>query len=213
MSPLPRDCITFCGVFRNEAPRIRHLLDIVSKLCKELVIVVQESEDATEQICQEYTDNVFSHPAQSPEESKDFIMDRVQTPWTLWFDGDEIPSLELIEYIKMFNPQNVGNYDGIKFPRVNYVDGLVVTGGQGEDKQFRMVRKDVRWRTEVQRRIHINPLVHNPLEVDIPLYHHRTLEKVKRQTERWNELQPELSNICNEYVSKVEEELCQKKQK
>jgi len=203
--------LTFCGVFRNEAPRVRHVLDIVSKLCTELVIVVQESEDATEQICREYTDNVFAHPPQSPEESKDFILEKVQTPWTLWFDADEIPSLELIRYIETFNPKNVEGYDGLAFPRVNYVDGLIVTGGQGKNApQFRMLRKDVRWKPELQGgRIHIHPLVYHRLDVNKPLYHIRTLEKVKKQTERWNELQPGLAEVCNKYVEEVEKELCQ----
>ncbi len=198
--------LTFCGVFRNEQDRIRYVLDIGKALCKDMVIVVQESSDNTLKICKEYTQTVIERPSESPEESKDYIMENVKTPWTFWLDADEMPSVELIDYLSYFSPP--GEYDGIKFPRINYINGLRIEANQGEDEQYRLMANSVRWKPLVQgRRIHIHPIIQQTLSLGFPLYHHRTLEKIERQTKRWNELEKSTVGVCNDYVKKVKEEL------
>ncbi|MEM4267007.1 MAG: hypothetical protein QW404_03050, partial [Candidatus Nanoarchaeia archaeon] len=73
--------LSFNGVFRNEAVRVRGILDQIKYICakSKIFIVVQESQDHTLKICKEYTDNVFEMPAQSPEECRDFLADKVKT--------------------------------------------------------------------------------------------------------------------------------------
>ena len=206
--------ITFCAVFRNEAQRVRMVMDLAKSLFRQVVIVVQQSDDDTLKICTEYPAEIIERPAESPEESKDFIMHQVRTPWTFWLDADEFPSLETIEYLQTFDSYTLAGYDAVSFVRVNYIDGLIIEGGQGEDHQFRLIRSDVRWNPKAQgRRIHIHPLVKHSKHLSKVIYHHRSLEKVERQTERWNELESQTKGACDEYVKKVKEELAWKRLK
>lgn len=206
--------ITFCAIYRNEAGRIRYCLDLAKDVFTHIVIGVQKSEDDTLKICKEYADEVVERPEESPEESKDHIMAAVKTPWTFWLDADEYPSLSTIRQLEMIEIPDTIGYDAFSVIRINYVDGLEIEGGQGTDRQFRLIRSDVRWDTKKQgRRIHIHPIVVNPKQTNWTIYHHRTLQKIKNQTERWNQLESSTVTACNEYVKNVERELCQKRQK
>lgn len=203
--------ITFCAVYRNEAQRVRISLDFARSFFSNIILVVQNSEDGTLSICREYTGNIIERPSESPEESKDFIMEKVITPWTFWLDADEIPSQSVIRYLETFDPLLVLNHDAISFNRINYIDGYAIDGGQGNDVQFRMMRKDVRWKTKERgKRIHIHPIVDYPLKIERDIYHHRTLEKVEKLTERWNNLEPQTKGVCDQYLKKVKEELAWK---
>jgi hypothetical protein len=204
--------ITFCAVLRNEAQRCRYVLDLATELFSHIVIAVQDGDDETLQICQEYPAELIRRPAESPEESKDYIMAEVKTQWTFWLDADEFPSLDLIKYLDTFYSDTLVGYDAMSFLRINYIDGLIIEGGQGEDRQFRLIRSDVRWNPKVQgRRIHIHPQIKYPLLSQKKIYHHRSFDKVKKQTQRWNELEESTRGACDQYVAKVEEELKWKK--
>lgn len=204
--------ITFCAVYKDEAPRIRYSLDLASKLFKNMIIVAQKSEDATLQICQEYTPNVIDRKIEPPEVSKDVIMGRLETQWMFYLDADEFPSLATIRMLEMITPSDLFGYDSVSFLRTNYIDGLIIEGGQGIDRQYRMLRKDVRWDCAKQGRLaHIHPLVKKTKMSDLVIYHHRTLDKIKAQTKVWNKYSPSTKTECDKYVKDVEEELCQKK--
>lgn len=202
------DFLTFCGVYRNEAVRIREVLEIGRYLCKDIRVAVQESEDKTLQICREYTESILERPSESPEESKDFLMEQVKTPWTFWLDADEVPSMELIHWIETLTPMTLAGYDSVRVPRVNYVNGIHVIAGQPDDKQYRLLSNSVRWNPVAQgQRIHIYPVVRATLDIPYPIFHHRTLEKIERQTQRWNDLEPKTAPMCNKYVEDVRKEL------
>jgi hypothetical protein len=176
-----------------------------------MIIAVQKSDDNTLKICKEYTSNIIERPSEGPEESKDFIMEQVKTPWTFWLDADEFPDLYTIRFLEQCNPALLFGYDSISFIRINYVNGIKIEGGQGIDRQYRLIRKDIRWRPDYQgKKIHIHPMIKLPRESSYIIYHHRTLEKIKTMTERWNELESKSIDECNQYVINVEKELCQK---
>lgn len=204
--------VTFCAVYRNEAQRVRHNLDFANQMFRRKIIVVQESDDDTLKICQEYPCEIILRPAESPEESKDYIMEKVETLWTFWLDADEVPSVSVIRLLDRFDPLLMGEDDAVSFVRINYIDGHIIQGGQGDDRQYRMLRKDVRWGVRGEKRnIHVHPKVTKPHATDRVIYHHRTLEKVIKQTERWNELCSETKGACDKYVEEVKKELWQKK--
>jgi hypothetical protein len=204
--------ITFCGVFRNEAQRVRYVLDIAKRICGNMVLVVQKSEDATRTICSEYTDNIIDRPPESPEISKDFIMEKCPTTWTFWLDADEIPSLELIDFVKNFDTIKYQDFDAIRFPRINYIEGYRIEANESEDEQYRMMKNSVRWNAVARGQIiHIHPAIKAPMFMDLPLFHHRSLEKIEKSTERWNELEPKTKPMCNAYLSKVKEHLSNSK--
>jgi len=187
-------------------------LDFANEMFSRKIIVVQESDDDTLKICQDYPAKIIQRPSESPEESKDYIMEQVETPWTFWLDADEVPSISTISFLEMFDPLLMEDKDAVSFRRINYIDGFTIVGGQENDRQFRMLRKDVRWKPKEQgRRIHIHPLVKNPYISQRCIFHHRTLEKVERQTERWNSLEPQTKDVCDKYVADVKKELCLKK--
>jgi hypothetical protein len=196
--------ITFCGVFRNEEQNLRRVLEIAKGLGLPIKVVVQQSEDNTVKIAKEYGE-VLERPSESPEESKDFLMEQIQTGWTWWLDADELPSIQMIDFVRGFDERAFNHVDGILFPRINYINGKHIEANEGgSDKQFRMMRSSIRWNAKAQgQRIHINPDVPRWILIDIPLYHHRTLEKVERMTKRWNELEPKTAKYCDEYLEKV----------
>lgn len=196
--------ITFCSVYRNEAQRLRYGLDIAKRICSSMMIVVQKSQDATKDICLEYTPNIIDRPPEPPEVSRDYVMEKVTTPWTFWLDGDEFPSLELIRFVESFNPEQYLGYDSIQVPRHNYIEGIRVEVNEGDDRQFRLLRNDVRWNAIQQgRTIHIFPMVNNSMFVDLPVFHHRSLEKVENMTNRWNDIEPKAKTVCDKYLSDV----------
>lgn len=202
--------MTFCAVLKDEAKVMRPILNLARDMGMLMCLAVQKSEDGTMQIAQEYTGNILVHPSQSPEESKDAIMETVTTDWTFWLDADEYPSLALINFVKDFNPSYF-HHDSIKFPRLNYIDGYHIEANQGKDEQYRVMRSSVRWMPKEQgRRIHIFPLVQNPMSLPYPIYHYRSLEKIRRQTERWNSLEPQTADACTKYLKDVEEALWKK---
>jgi hypothetical protein len=199
--------ITFCAVYRNEAPRIRYGLDLAASLFENMLIVVQPSDDATLKICQEYTPNVIERKIEPPEVSKDIIMRHLETPWMFYLDADEFPSLAVIRMLERIEPYELIGKDSVSFIRVNYVDGIIIEA-QGIDRQYRMLKKSVRWNCKQQGQlVHIHPLVKSVKESNLFIYHHRTFDKVKRQTEVWNNYEPKTKDACNQYVKDVEKEL------
>jgi hypothetical protein len=158
--------ITLCMVVRNESLVVRRVLDYLTPLFEDVIIGVQESEDKTLEICKEYA-TVIERPSESPEETRDIVMDQVITPWVLWLDADEFPSVSLMRWLEALDISTLTQYDSVSFIRVNYIDGFDIDGGQGTDRQFKMLKSNVRWNPKEQgRRIHIHPQVQRTLISD-----------------------------------------------
>jgi len=199
--------LSYIGIFKNEAKHMRYILDMVKPLVSEMILGVQPSDDDTLKIAREYTPNVFERPNEAPFYSKDFLASQVKTPWFCWFDADEILSISLYNYLAGLDFSQMGDFDGIRIRRINYIDGVVCNGGQEKDYQFMVLRKDIRWNPTPERAIHIWPKVANHFAIEFPVYHIRTLDKIKKRTEDWNKIQPDLKAVCEEYVTNVESEL------
>jgi hypothetical protein len=200
--------LTYIGVFKNEAKRVRVILDIMKPVCKDMIIVVQKSDDHTLKICQEYTDNVFEREPEAPFYSKDFAMSKVKTKWAVWFDADEIPSYQLINYLMTTDFSRLMEWEAIRVPRINYIDGIDCTRKEanpwGEyDYQFMILRSDVRWNPTPERAVHIWPKVQCHFGINYFVYHHRTLKKVENRTNDWDKIQPDLKDTCHKYVDDI----------
>ena len=198
--------LSYIGIFRNESRVMRYILDMVKFLCPELYLGVQPSDDDTLKIAREYTANVFERPPEAPFYSKDFLASQVKTDWFCWFDADEILSIPLFNYLQGLDFSQLSDYEGIRIPRINYIDGVACTGGQ-EDFQFMVLRKDIRWNPTPERAIHIWPGVSSHFTIQFPVYHIRSLNKIKQRTEDWNRIQPDLKEVCDGYVKNLEVEL------
>jgi hypothetical protein len=204
--------LSYIGVFKNEANRMRYILDMVKPLVTEMHLGVQPSDDDTLKIAREYTENVYELPAQAPFYSKDFLMSQVKTPWACWFDADEILSIPLYNYLSGLDFSLMGEYEAIRVPRINYINGVICEGGQEKDHQFMILRKDVRWNPTPERAIHIWPKVTQHFTIEFPVYHIRSLDKIVKRTKDWDVIQPDLTEVCHGYVDKVKEELNNYKQ-
>jgi len=199
--------LTYIGVFKNEAKRVRVILDAMKHVCKEMIIVVQKSDDHTLKICKEYTKNVFEREPEAPFYSKDFLMSKVKTKWAVWFDGDEIPSYQLINFLLTTDFSKLMDWQAIRVPRINYVDGIKCSGNQKEDYQFMILRNDVRWEPTPERAIHIYPKVQLHFAINCPVYHHRSLKKIENRTGDWDKIQPDLKEACHKYLDSVKSQV------
>jgi hypothetical protein len=174
---------------------------------------VQKSQDHTLKICREYTNNVFEREPEAPFYSKDFLISQVKTKWACWFDADEIPSYQLVNFLEATDFSKLMEWEAIRVPRINYVDGVLTEGGQtffwGDkcDHQFMILRNDVRWNPTPERSVHIWPTVQYHFAINYPVYHHRTFEKIVSRTKDWDRINPEMKKECNEYAFNVEEDI------
>jgi hypothetical protein len=199
--------LSYIGVFKNEAKVVRVVLDIMKPVCTEMYLGVQKSDDHTLKICREYTDNVFEREPEAPFYTKDFLMSQVKTEWACWFDADEIPSYQLVNYLRSTDLSKFTDYEAIRVPRINYVDGVICMGGQPVDYQFTILRKDVRWNPTPERAIHIWPKVTNHFTINYPVFHHRSLDKIANRTKDWDKIQPDLKEACHSYLENVKKEV------
>jgi hypothetical protein len=197
--------LSYIGAFKNEAKVVRTILDIMKPVCKEMYLGVQKSEDHTLKICQEYTKNVFEREPEAPNYTKDFLMSKVKTKWACWFDADEVPSYQLINYLMSTDFSKLMEWEAIRVPRINYIDGIDCTRKEanpwGEyDYQFMILRNDVRWNPTPERAIHIWPKVKLHFGINYFVYHYRSLEKIVKRTNDWDKIQPDLKNDCHSYL-------------
>ncbi|MCX5680661.1 MAG: glycosyltransferase family 2 protein [Candidatus Omnitrophica bacterium] len=89
-------------VVKNEEKRIRRCLESV-RWADEIVVVDQSSDDATVNICREYTDKVFSVPPKNfCEPDRQTAVSKVKNDWILYVDADEVVSPELKSEIISF---------------------------------------------------------------------------------------------------------------
>ena len=199
--------LSYIGIFKNEANKVRYILDMVKFLCPTLYLGVQPSEDDTLKICSEYTTNIFERPNEAPFYSKDFLASQVKTDWFCWFDADEIPSIPLFNYLNSLDFNKISEFEGIQIPRTNYINGVECSGGQINDYQFMVLRKEIRWNPTPERAIHIWPKLTKHFRINYPVYHIRTLDKIERRTQDWNRIQPNLKEVCESYVTNIKSEL------
>ena len=200
--------LSYIGAFKNEAKIVRVILDIMKPVVKEMYLGVQKSEDHTLKICQEYTKNVFEREPEAPNYTKDFLMSKVKTKWAVWFDADEIPSYQLVNYLMSTDFSKLMEYEAIRVPRINYIDGVICDKNQkytwGKyDYQFMILRKDIRWNPTLERACHIWPKVTNHFGINYFVYHHRSLEKIASRTKDWNNFQESTRADCNSYLETV----------
>ena len=89
--------VTFAGVYWNEEPRLRTLLELVRPWFTNMVVGVQRSDDATLEIAKGIADIVVEdqhHGVAEPTFSK--VLQKVRTPWVFIVSGDELPSEDLL---------------------------------------------------------------------------------------------------------------------
>ena len=77
-------------IAHNEAHRIRRSLDSVKELAQEIIVVVNDCTDNTEQIArEEYGALVYEHDWHGHRDQKNIALKYAKQPWVLCLDADE----------------------------------------------------------------------------------------------------------------------------
>jgi glycosyltransferase involved in cell wall biosynthesis len=131
----------------NEEARIERCLKSAAHLAKQVVVVVNDCKDRTEEIAKSFGAEIFEHPWHGYRDQKNIALEYVKQPWVLALDCDEELSIELQGEIKSFF-ENEGTkiYETACFPRkVKFLGKWITHGEWYPDLSVRLFKKDVRW--------------------------------------------------------------------
>lgn len=125
-------------VVSDEEHRIVGLLDHASRLCDELVVVVDEcSIDGTFQLATDYGATVIVGPhSWFCEPLRPLAAAYTQADWILVLDGDEILSEEAVATLRDLDRVH---HQAAKLPRRSTIDGVLVT--ESLDAHVRMFQR------------------------------------------------------------------------
>ena len=136
--------------------------------CDEVIVVDDESTDATVSIAKKSGASVFSHKSNDDfAAARNWAMDKAKGEWLLFVDSDEVITPELAAEI-----QNVSNKSGYYIPRKDYLFGRWLKYGEtGRVRLLRLAKKNAGiWRRPVHEAWNIvgetgelsHPLLHYP---------------------------------------------------
>ena len=173
-------------ITKNEASRLADCLDSV-RWAGEIVVVDDESTDATVEIARRATDRVISRKMEIEGRHRNFAYAQAKYDWVLSLDADERVTPELREEIVRLL-QGKPQFRGYTMPRRNYIGPWWVRhGGWYPSPQLRLFRKDSFRYEEVE--VHPRAFMEGPtgaLAHDFIHYSYRDLAdflgKLNRQT-------------------------------
>lgn len=145
MSQLP---ISLCMVVRNEAHRLAPMVAFHRPLVSEVVVVVQQSADATLKAAQACANVVLEHPAYGYcEASRQAAGDAARFDVHLVLDADELLTPAAIAALPELVEQAYAARSGFRLRRTTYLDGAHQHTG---DAHHRLVhRSNVRYLDEI----------------------------------------------------------------
>jgi glycosyltransferase involved in cell wall biosynthesis len=148
--------ISVAIIAKNEEKRLPAALES-AKWADEIVVVDAQSNDRTAEIARSYGAKVFERPFDNFAEQKNYAVSCASKPWVFSLDADERISKTLAEELRR-HAQDSQARAGYFVRRNNYFFGRCLKhGGQGEDKQMRLFRKD---------RARYHNVVHEEVSID-----------------------------------------------
>jgi len=144
-SPIP---ISVCIVAKNEERNLSRLLESVSGWVAEVVVVLNDTSDGSEDIARRFGAKVFHQNWLGFRDSKNAALDLCEFNWVLSLDADEEVSFQLKqEIISFFLSKHDNRYSGARFPRkVWLIDRWITHGDWYPDLSLRLFRRDsARW--------------------------------------------------------------------
>jgi predicted O-methyltransferase YrrM len=140
--------ISLCMVVCNEAHRLAPMVAFHRPLVSEVVIVVQQSADATLEMARELADVVIEHPAYGYcEASRQAASDAARHDVQLILDADELLTPAAIAALPELVEQAYAARSGFRLRRTTYLDGAHQWTG---DAHHRLVhRANVRYLDEI----------------------------------------------------------------
>ncbi|WP_316806866.1 glycosyltransferase family 2 protein [Pedobacter agri] len=137
---------TFIILTFNEEIHLPRLLASIHGLDAQVNILDSGSIDQTTKIAREFGAEVMvnefvNHPRQWDFALKAF---KINTPWTIGLDADQVVSPELYEMLENFNDRLYQNINGIYFNRKNYFQGhWIKYGGYYPIYLLKMFRTEI----------------------------------------------------------------------
>lgn len=132
----------------NEAERLPRVLASVAGWVSEIVVVLNNSTDASEQIARSFGARVERSAWLGYRDTKNVALDHVTQPWVLALDSDEEVSPELrADIAQFFARGDHERFVGARFPRKVWFLGRWITHGDWyPDLSLRLFRREgARW--------------------------------------------------------------------
>jgi glycosyltransferase involved in cell wall biosynthesis len=127
---------------RNEARNLPRSLGSVRDWVEEIVVVVNDSTDGTEDVARGFGARVIAHPWQGYRDQKRFALAQASAEWVLALDADEEVSPALREDIFRFFEGDHMRFAGAMFPRKVWFLGRWITHGDWyPDWSLRLFRR------------------------------------------------------------------------
>jgi len=136
------NCISACIITLNEAKNLPRLLDSISGVADEIVIVDAGSTDRTEQIAKEHGAVFLKRAWTNYAEQKNFAAASASNEWILSLDADEELSSELKTSLLEWKKQTPKFFVYEMSRRAWYLGGWVKHSGWYPDFQRRLYRRD-----------------------------------------------------------------------
>jgi exosortase/archaeosortase family protein len=122
------------------------LLDSIKSINAPVFVLDSGSDDNTIKICQDYDAVVLQHPFENHPLQWDYALKnfKVETPWLICLDADQIVTPELKERLSNFRDEDYRQIDGIYFNRKNIFKGKWLRhGGYYPFYLLKMIRNGV----------------------------------------------------------------------
>jgi len=130
---------------KNEAHRIAGSLDAVVSWADEVLVIDDESTDATSAIAQQKGARVIRKKMENEGAHRNWAHAQARNEWIFSLDADEVPTAELKEEISRTLPQS--EFDAYSIPRKNFIgDYWLQWGGFYPASQIKLLKKSkFRW--------------------------------------------------------------------
>ena len=130
-------------IARNEAHNLPRSLSSVAEWVQEIVLVVNDCADGTEEIARGFGATVIPHPWEGYRDQKRFALTQVTAPWVLALDADEEVSEALKADIHAFFQGDHEWFQGAMFPRKVWFLGRWIRHGDWyPDAKLRLLRRE-----------------------------------------------------------------------
>jgi len=166
-------------IVKNEAELLPGLLEVVAPHVGQIIIVDTGSSDDTVAIATQYTKRVFAFDMQKDfSAARNFALSKASKPWVLQLDADEMPTKEMLQWLKDFTPESwVG---GVQFLRHNLIDGNPI-GFHTNEWHIRLFQRHIRFVGVIHEKLPIHDAKTMKAPIDCIIQHYKTQERQERQ--------------------------------
>lgn len=176
-------------ITKNEASRLRECLESVSSWASEIVVVDDNSTDATRDIAKEFTPKVVERKMEIEGRHRNYAYSLASNDWVFSLDADERVTPALAEEIAVLL-KNRPSFDAYTVPRKNFIGSVWVRhGGMYPSAQIKLFRKS-KFKFDENAEVHPQAYMDGPsgaLKNDLLHYTYRdftdAIAKLDRQTD------------------------------